>query len=60
MLEISANDYNFKQNVVDVLEAVWDYEVKDYINVNEINISKRWVINNFLKTKKRKAMMTVK
>lgn len=49
ILDISAQDYDFKQNIVDVLEAVWDYEVKDYIGVNEINISKRWVINNFLK-----------
>ena len=55
MLEISANNYNFKQNVVDVLEAVWDYEVKDYIGANEINISKRWVINTFFKSEKTKS-----
>jgi len=52
IINISANDYNFKQNAVDLLEAVWDYEVKDYISVNEINISKRWVINNFFKSEK--------
>jgi hypothetical protein len=51
---ISAQDYDFKQNAVDVLEAVWDYEVKDYIGVNEINISKRWVINNFFKKEQAK------
>ena len=47
IFEISANDYCFKQNVIDALEAVWDYEIKDYVGVNEINISKRWVISNF-------------
>jgi len=55
ILDISANDYDFKQNAVDVLEAVWDYEVKDYIGVNEINISKRWVINTFFKSEKTKS-----
>jgi len=49
ILDISPNEYDFKQNVVEVLEAVWDYEVKDYITAEEINISKRWVINNFFK-----------
>lgn len=47
--DISIYEYKFKQNVADVLEAVWDYEIKDYITADEINISKRWVINNFLK-----------
>jgi len=54
IMNISANDYDFKQNVVDVLEAIWDYEVKDYIGVNEINISKRWVIDNFFKSEETK------
>ena len=44
---ISANEYNFKANVLYELEEVWDYEVKDYIDRNELNISKRWVINNY-------------
>lgn len=52
IINISANDYDFKQNAVDVLEAVWDYEVKDYIGVNEINISKRWAIDHFFKSEK--------
>ena len=47
---ISQCNYQFKQNVVDILEAAWDYEVKDYINSNEINISKRWIINTFFKS----------
>lgn len=55
IINISANDYYFKQNVVDVLEAVWDYEVKDYIGVNEINTNKRWVINTFFKSEKTKS-----
>ena len=54
-LEISAVDYDFKLNAVDMLEAVWDYEVKDYISANEINISKRWVINHFFKNGKTKS-----
>ena len=49
IIDISAQDYDFKQNVVDILEAAWDYEVKDYIGANEINTSKRWVIDNFFK-----------
>ena len=40
LIDISPNDYAFKQNVVEILEAAWDYEVKDYISANEINISK--------------------
>jgi len=54
IFDISAKDYDFTQNVVDVLEAVWDYEVKDYISENEININKRWVINNFFKSEETK------
>ena len=49
IIDVSANNYDFKQNVVDILEAVWDYEVKDYIGINEININKRWVINTYFK-----------
>lgn len=48
--DILAHEYKFKQKVVNVLEAVWDYEVKDYISSNEINISKRWVINTVFKS----------
>jgi hypothetical protein len=55
IIDISAHEYDFKQNVVDVLEAAWDYEVKDYIGANEINISKRWVIDNFFKSEKTKS-----
>jgi len=58
VLDISANDYDFKQNVVDVLESVWDYEVKDYITAEEINISKRWVIDTFLKSEETKSKST--
>jgi len=39
--------YPFKQNIVDVLEAVWDYEVPNYVTADEINRSKRWVINRY-------------
>ena len=42
--------YDFKQNAVDILESVWDYEIKDYISAEQINISKRWVIDTFFKT----------
>jgi len=52
ILNLPVHEYDFKQNPVDILEAVWDYEVKDYISVNEININKRWVINNFFKSEK--------
>lgn len=45
--DILPHEYKFKQNVADVLSAVWDYEVKDYIGTDEINASKRWVIQKF-------------
>ena len=48
--DILAYEYKFNQKVVDILEAVWDYEVKDYISGNEINISKRWTINKVFKS----------
>lgn len=48
--DILAYEYKFNQKVVDVLEAVWDYEVKDYISANEINISKRLIINKIFKS----------
>jgi hypothetical protein len=48
--DILAHEYKFKQKFVDILEAEWDYEVKDYISANEINISKRWTINKVFKS----------
>ena len=48
-INISIHDYDFKQNAVAILEKAWDYEVKDYISKNELNIYKRWVINDFIK-----------
>jgi len=47
---ISPHKYPFKQNVVDVLEAAQDYEVKDYISAGELNMEKRWVINTYFKS----------
>lgn len=47
---ISPHKYPFKQNVVDVLEAAQDYEVKDYINAEEMNMEKRWVIDTYFKS----------
>ena len=54
LIDISANNYDFKQNAVEILEAVWDYEVKDHISANEINTSKRWVIDNLFKSEEMK------
>ena len=54
IINISARDYDFRQNAVDVLEAVWDYEIKGYVGAYEINMHKRWVIDNFFKTKETK------
>jgi hypothetical protein len=51
IVDISANDYNFKEDILFALEAVWDYEIKDYVSADEINISKRWVIDKFFKNK---------
>jgi hypothetical protein len=45
--DILPHEYPFKQNVIEMLEAAWDYEVKDYIGAAEINASKRWLINKY-------------
>lgn len=45
---ISVPDYKFNQNIIGILESEWSYEVKGYISADEINISKRWVINTIL------------
>lgn len=42
---VSLQDYNFNIDIVNILDAVWDYGIKDYIGVNEINTSKRWVLD---------------
>ena len=47
---ILPHKYQFKQNVVDVLEAAQDYEVKDYISADEMNMEKQWVINTHFKS----------
>ncbi|MCL2774491.1 MAG: zinc dependent phospholipase C family protein [Oscillospiraceae bacterium] len=47
--EISIHEYQFKQNVADVLEAAPDYEVKNYITMDEIKTSKHWVIDTVVK-----------
>ena len=46
---IFADIWKWTQNPVQILESVWDYEIKDYIEKTEINNSKRWVINTFFK-----------
>ena len=48
--DISPNNYQFTQNVVEILESVWDYEIKDYVGAYEINASKRWVIDTCFKS----------
>ncbi len=40
--------YPFKEEAKQLLNAVWDYEIKDYISSAEINSSKWWTINTFL------------
>ena len=47
---VSASQYIFTQNVVEALEAVWDYEIDKYVSAYEINASKRWVINKYFRT----------
>lgn len=49
--DILPNEYKFNYNVLDILNAIWDYEVKDHINANEINISKHWIISEYFKNK---------
>ncbi|MCL2884271.1 MAG: hypothetical protein FWF49_02140 [Oscillospiraceae bacterium] len=47
---ISVNGYPFKINVLQALDSVWDYEVKDYINSDEINSEQRWVMDTCFKS----------
>jgi hypothetical protein len=47
--DFSMTHYTFKHNTVVALKAVWDYEITDYLSANELNISKRWVINTLFK-----------
>ena len=46
---ILVSKYPFTQNPVEILERKWDYEIKDFINKDEINGSKWWVIDSFFK-----------
>lgn len=39
--------YLYEQNVSEVLNAVWDYEIKGYIGKEELNNSKHYTINKF-------------
>jgi len=45
--DISVHAYRFNQNMRDVLDAVWDYEINDYVKASEINASKHWVIQKY-------------
>lgn len=40
--------YPFRHDVRQLLNSVWDYEIKDYIPSAYINNSKRWVIDTYL------------
>ena len=40
--------FSYSQNVIEILDAVWDYEIMGYVGKNEINSSKRYVMNKFI------------
>lgn len=42
--------YRFQTDAVAVLEAVWDYEIRDDIPIRDIISSKRWVIDTVFKS----------
>ncbi len=44
---VIVNRYPYMQNIHSLLENVWDYEIHDYISADEINRSKRWVLDTF-------------
>jgi len=46
---ILVSKYPFTQNPVEILEQKWDYEIKNFLSKDEINGSKRWVIESFFK-----------
>lgn len=45
------NRYPYAQNVISVLDSVWDYEIKGFVEKSEINSSKHYVINKFRENK---------
>jgi len=55
LIDIEAIEFPFVHHPVDLLEAVWDYEIRDYVRVDEINTNKRWVINTFFDSEKPKS-----
>ena len=42
-------NYAYEQNVAEVLEVVWDYEIPGYVSIEEINKSKRGTIGRRFK-----------
>ncbi|MPN23458.1 hypothetical protein SDC9_170846 [bioreactor metagenome] len=48
---IVINRYPYKKNIKQLLNDVWDYEIKDYISSDEINRSKKWIIDTYLSGK---------
>ena len=40
--------YPYNQNLRDLLNEVWDYEITDYITADELNRSKHWVIDTYI------------
>ncbi len=45
---IVVKQYPYKHDVRSNLEQVWDYEIKDYVGTDELNRSKKWVIDTYL------------
>lgn len=48
---VVVKEYPFKKDPRQLLNSVWDYEIKDYISSAEINNSKWWIVNTFLSGK---------
>jgi len=57
--DLTAHEYHFEQNVVDCLESVWDYEIKGYVGAEELNTSKRRVIQRLFKDEPTKHCKTL-
>lgn len=45
---IVVKQYPYKHDICNYLEQVWDYEIKDYVGTDELNRSKKWIIDTFL------------
>ena len=48
------NKYPYSRNIVNILDSIWDYDIKGLVGKEEINSNKRYVIEKFQKKERPK------